>query len=188
MKIRVRQISQGVEDLSWRNMKATTPERDCEKDSEAAQPFVRVEENGVAASRDTRAGDSINGEITIGLVSASLLIHNRENSQRHRLQPLIRILLPLFPMSIVGIRVSNASSWNEQVKVHRKSTRYISKQPNPPNDLETTRTKMITLAKPRDHLPHLNPNLQSHRRNPQQLPNLQVSVLRTYLLQTNLHN
>jgi Ran-binding protein 3 len=61
MKIRVRQISQGVEDLSWRNMKATTTEGGGEEASEAVQSFVRVEENGSAA------GDSINGEITIAL-------------------------------------------------------------------------------------------------------------------------
>lgn len=30
--MRVRQISQGVEDISWRNMKAVTPERDIDID------------------------------------------------------------------------------------------------------------------------------------------------------------
>lgn len=61
MKIRVRQISQGVEDLGWRNMTAITPEKDDEVGSASTPPATRVEENG---SVDTEAGDAIDGEIT----------------------------------------------------------------------------------------------------------------------------
>ncbi|EDR13928.1 uncharacterized protein LACBIDRAFT_305140 [Laccaria bicolor S238N-H82] len=38
MKMRVRQISQGVEDLSWRNMQATTPDKDADEDNAGLAP------------------------------------------------------------------------------------------------------------------------------------------------------
>lgn len=67
MKIRVRQISQGVEDLGWKNMTAITTERDSEGDSATTPPAARVDESDLMASPDTKAGDPMNGEITTGL-------------------------------------------------------------------------------------------------------------------------
>jgi Ran-binding protein 3 len=64
MKIRVRQISQGVEDLSWRNMTATTSERGGEEDSAVTPPAARAVET---SSPDMKAGDVFNGKITTGL-------------------------------------------------------------------------------------------------------------------------
>ncbi|KAG6850673.1 hypothetical protein H0H93_010401 [Arthromyces matolae] len=40
MKIGVRQISQGVEDISWRNMNAVTPDRDVEADPSSETPAL----------------------------------------------------------------------------------------------------------------------------------------------------
>jgi Ran-binding protein 3 len=61
MKMKVRQISQGVEDLSWRNMKAATPERDIEVDPGTTPLAVRGNENGLVSSDAT--ADTI-GEIS----------------------------------------------------------------------------------------------------------------------------
>jgi len=72
MKIRVRQISQGVEDLSWRNITATAHERDGEEDSEATPPVAGAEDNDLMTSPVTKAEDPINGEITTGLDYGSL--------------------------------------------------------------------------------------------------------------------
>jgi len=58
MKIRVRQISQGVEDLSWRNMTATTPERDGEEDSAVTPPSTRAVETGLMPAFDAKGGDT----------------------------------------------------------------------------------------------------------------------------------
>ncbi|KAF9466168.1 hypothetical protein BDZ94DRAFT_1213575 [Collybia nuda] len=50
MKMKVRQISQGVEDLSWRNMKAVTPERNIEVDPKNSPSTIRGNENGSLSS------------------------------------------------------------------------------------------------------------------------------------------
>lgn len=50
MKMKVRQISQGVEDLSWRNMKAVTPERDIEVDLGTTPLAVRGDKSGSGSS------------------------------------------------------------------------------------------------------------------------------------------
>ncbi|KAF5373292.1 hypothetical protein D9615_007373 [Tricholomella constricta] len=59
MKIRVRQISQGVEDMSWRNMKAVTPDRDIEVDP-ASTPLALKEVKGQQVS----AEETADGEVT----------------------------------------------------------------------------------------------------------------------------
>ncbi|KAF8075157.1 hypothetical protein FPV67DRAFT_617951 [Lyophyllum atratum] len=48
MKMRVRQISQGVEDISWRNMRAVTPDRDIEVDP-ASTPIASRDRKEEAA-------------------------------------------------------------------------------------------------------------------------------------------
>ncbi|GLB41630.1 putative ran-binding domain containing protein [Lyophyllum shimeji] len=62
MKIRVRQISQGVEDISWRNMKAVTPDRDIEL--EPATPLLRKEEKrGEEGSSDEPAESELSSSV-----------------------------------------------------------------------------------------------------------------------------
>jgi Ran-binding protein 3 len=50
MKIRVRQISQGVEDLSWRNMKAVMPEKEMETESDTHTALDKDEDATTAVA------------------------------------------------------------------------------------------------------------------------------------------
>lgn len=71
MKIKVRQISQGVEDLSWRNMKAITPEREFEVEAQTIMPADNVQEQDSNAMVEGDAPEAPAGENGVSLGEAS---------------------------------------------------------------------------------------------------------------------
>ncbi|KAG6908899.1 hypothetical protein DXG01_002877 [Tephrocybe rancida] len=78
MKIRVRQISQGVEDINWRNIKAVNSDRDIETDPIPTSVAVEQDKDGDEASDGPADSEgepngtiSKSHELTIGSIKAS---------------------------------------------------------------------------------------------------------------------